>query len=79
MAKGELRQTSNHQLGDEGLEPPQETSGIKRVGSESGAECGALGAHSAPADADLAAVIAAWPGLPTGVRQRIVGMVQGAD
>ena len=55
-----------------------------------GAKSGALAADSAPQgrsetpgdtppDADLQAVIAAWPGLSEAVRARIVAMVQAAD
>ena len=69
-------------MGLEGLEPVNVT---KRKGNElrdvedvSGAESGAVGAEKALIDADLAAVIDAWPNLPEAIRAGIVAMVRAA-
>ncbi len=66
-------------MGPEGLEPVNVT---KRNGNElcdvedlGGAESGALGAEKALIDADLAAVIDAWPRLPKPVKVGIVATV----
>jgi hypothetical protein len=46
---------------------------------QSGAECGALGAREAPIDADLAAVVDAWPELPSAIKAGILAMVRAAE
>jgi len=77
-----------------GLEPKSVSTDSASTCAESagtpGAKSGALAADSAPQgrseapgdtppDADLQAVIAAWPSLPEAVRARIAAMVQAAD
>ncbi len=46
--------------------------------SRGGAESGAVGAESAPADPDLQRLIDAWPTLPDAVRAGIAAMVRAA-
>ena len=67
--------------------PPNRPSGIATAGGKAGPggglrDAGVSGAaHSADLaarDAGLAAVVAAWPGLPAGVRRRVVELVRGA-
>lgn len=58
-----------------GLELPPRNTGNPSDSFQSGAESGALGAHSAPFDPDLAVIVEAWPGLPDNVKASIVAMV----
>jgi hypothetical protein len=46
--------------------------------NQGGAECGAVGALSDPIDADLRAIIDAWPALPEAVKSDILAMVKAA-
>ncbi|MFH1998074.1 MAG: hypothetical protein ABIK28_00270 [Planctomycetota bacterium] len=46
--------------------------------NQGGAECGAVDAQSDPIDADLLAIIDAWPVLPEAVKANIVAMVKAA-
>ena len=55
-----------------------ENAGETAIDTESGAESGALLIGLTENDADLQAVIAAWPGLSETVKARIVAMVQAA-
>ncbi len=70
-------------MGLEGLEPVNVT---KRYGNElrdaedlGGAESGAVDPEKALIDADLAAVINAWPCLPDAAKAGIVAMVRAYD
>ena len=73
-------------MGDEGLErnaaKGDSITTCKNGVSAGGAESGAVEPEIAPArgagDADLAAVIGAWPSLPAEVRAEIVAMVKGS-
>ena len=56
-----------------------QTNGKTALGPESGAESGALGAHLPLLDADLQAMIDAWPMLSAGVKQRIVLAIQDGE
>jgi hypothetical protein len=60
------------------LEHPTNSSGNQGGALQSGAKSGALSGDSAPSDADLAAVVAAWPTLPEAVRQQVVATVEAA-
>lgn len=49
------------------------------IGSvQSGAESGVLGAQNGPFDADLAAVVTAWPTLPAAIKAGILAMIGAA-
>ncbi len=61
-----------------GFEPPAENAGNTAILDTSGAECGALGAHSISIDADLQAIIEAWPKLNESTKAGIVAMVRAA-
>jgi hypothetical protein len=61
-----------------GIEQPQENSGNTAITHESGAQSGALGARVAPLDADLAAVVDAWPTLPEAIRDCMLSMIRAA-
>lgn len=70
-------------MGRTGLEHPAKTPRKTRVHESGGANCGALSGDSGapagpvpPPDPDLAAVVAAWPGLPPAIRAGIVAMVK---
>jgi hypothetical protein len=62
-------------MGDEGLEPEIKSSENQWVANASGAECGALCAHSPPFDPDLAAVADAWPELPAAIKAGILALI----
>ncbi|RIK78426.1 MAG: hypothetical protein DCC68_15530 [Planctomycetota bacterium] len=66
-----------------GLEHTAKSSEMTGVAGQGGAESGALGAqsghfHPALVDADLASVIAAWPGLSADDRAAVLGIVRRA-
>jgi len=62
-------------MGDDGLEPTQESSGNRGGGDQSGAECGAVGAPKSTFGPELAAVVEAWPELPEHIRAAILALV----
>ena len=62
-------------MGDEGLEKTRKSPGNKRIGSVSGAQSGAVGADCDP---ELARIVEAWPGLPAGVRRKVLAIVEGS-
>ena len=70
----------------QGAELAGDSTGKTGVPVESGAESGALGARKPPSDpdrmkpidADLAAVIDAWPKLPEATRRSILAMIRAA-
>ena len=64
------------QLGDTGLEQPSKTPRKTAIPDQGGAESGALDAHSGQIDADLRAIIEAWPNLPESTREVIVAMIK---
>ena len=74
------------QMGQRGLEPSQDSWAKAGIGSEGGAESGALGGDSAasepketaPTDPDLAALGALWPGLPPATRAAILTLSRAA-
>jgi hypothetical protein len=66
-------------LAEEGLEPPQDSSGNSTITNQNGAECGALGAKSAPFDPGLAAVVDAWPRLSEAIKAGILAMIRIAQ
>jgi hypothetical protein len=79
------RQGPFNEVGDTGLEPapksPRETRVSDSGSSNSGNNRAGFGAPIAPerpADPDLAALVAAWPTLPSAVRVGIVAMVRAA-
>jgi hypothetical protein len=63
------------QMGGIGLEPTRHPSEKPGVANASGAECGALVAHSPPFDPDLAAVADAWPELPAAIKAGILALI----
>ena len=67
------------QMRERGLEPTQETPGKTAIEPDGGAKSGALFQPGGCTDADLAAVVAAWPTLPEDVRQSILRAVQEAS
>jgi hypothetical protein len=66
-------------MGDTGLEQGAEVSGKAGRQPESGAKSGALGAREAPFDAELAAVVEAWPKLPAAIKAGILAIVSAAN
>jgi len=58
-----------------GLEQVLETSGKSVVAFQGAAKSGAVGAHSAPIDADLRAIIDAWPMLLESTKAEILAIV----
>ena len=62
-----------------GLELPPENAGKTGVLDQGGAESGALGAREAPLDADLAAVVDAWPALPDAIKAGILAMIRSGN
>jgi len=62
-------------VGDTGLEPYPKTTGKTRKPSSGGAESGAVGAHSGGIDADLRAIIDAWPMLSESTKAEILAIV----
>jgi hypothetical protein len=73
-------------MGDTGLEPTPKTPSETQVSDSGGNKSGNNGAGVSapirpperPADPDLAALVAAWPALPSAVRAGIVAMVRAA-
>ena len=65
-------------LGDTGLEQYPETPANQGISETGDAQSDALSANSAPVDPDLAAITAAWPGLPAALKAGIVAMVNAA-
>lgn len=61
-----------------GVEQQADSTGKSTVRNQSGAESGALGAQNAPADPDLARVVAAWPRLPEPMRRAILALIDAA-
>ena len=51
---------------------------LRKLADQDGAKSGALGAQKVDIDADLVAVIDAWPDLPDAVKAGIVAMVGAA-
>ena len=61
-----------------GFEPAHRIADKTEIADQSGAECGAPGAHSSPIDADLRDIIEAWPKLNKLTKAGIVAMVRAA-
>jgi len=61
-----------------GVERPHENQRKTAILAEGGAESGAAGAADAPVDADLRAVVEAWPDLPEAARARILAIIEAA-
>ena len=66
--------TQNIEVGATGLEPVKDSCRNTHVSLLSGAECSAY-----LNDADLEAVVNAWPQLPSALKAGIVAMVKAAD
>lgn len=69
-------------MGDDGLEHPHGNTGETVISEKGGAESGAVGQDLGAFDADLAAVVTAWPNLTAGARAAILDVVReagGAD
>ena len=62
-----------------GLEQPLLSPGKSPVPVQGGAESGAVGAQSTLVDADLRAIIEAWPELPDAVKAGILAMIHAAE
>lgn len=77
---GELLRPYKRSVAEAGLETVDLTSWITnnfgRCGIRSAAESGAVGLDSVSIDADLAALIEAWPNLSEGARKAIMGMIE---
>jgi hypothetical protein len=58
------------------LRRPLDSSGNSTIDSQSGAESGALGAGDLPDDAELNAVIDAWPNLPPAIKAGVLAMIR---
>jgi len=65
-------------MGVTGLEHPADSTGNSAVRDQSSAESGAVGAQTAFADPDLAAVVEAWPSLPEAIKAGILAMIRAA-
>jgi hypothetical protein len=87
MVRGEAvtcARVQNRVMTPTGLEPDgvsaDGTSNLRQTQDWRAAESGAVDAPSGPkagpVDADLTALIAAWPALPTAVKRRIVRLVE---
>jgi hypothetical protein len=63
---------------DKGIEPSGQPSKKARLFATAGAESGAVGAAFGHFDADLLAVIEAWPSLPEKVKADILALVKSA-
>jgi hypothetical protein len=63
-------------VGDEGLEPPPQTSGKTTLSETGGTESGTVAAQLAQTDADLQVVIDVWPGLSESTKQSILSLIQ---
>jgi len=73
-----LRMTETHlrnRMAGTGFELPAKTSGKPHSPVESSAESGAVGAHLVPIDADLRAIIDAWPTLSESTKAEIRAIV----
>ena len=66
-------------MGDDGLELYQQSTGKSKYSEMGAAESGAVGAPAAFDDADLQAVVDAWPKLPKVVKAGISAMAKAAD
>lgn len=72
-------------MGATGIELPRFPAGVTPVSDSGGSKSGNTGAPSsgspgpaAPADPDLAAVVAAWPDLPPALRAGVLALVRAA-
>ena len=65
-------------MGDEGLEHIAKLSGKLRHSTTGDAESDALSKDSDPIDADLAALIDAWPTLPQSIKAGILAVIRAA-
>jgi hypothetical protein len=63
-------------MGCEGLEQYPQSAAILGIPTSGGAESGAVDADSDPIDADLAAVVRAWPTMPEQVRRAILALTE---
>lgn len=75
----------NTRMGRAGLEHTANPAGNSQVSNSGGSKSGNNGAdfgppspQTPPTDADLSAVVAAWPDLPTALRAGIAAMVKAA-
>jgi len=62
----------NRQVGREGLEVVQETSGNEALAVEDNAKCNALADDFSAIDSNLQSLIRAWPSLSESVRKEIL-------
>jgi len=67
--------TKSLQVAEAGLEPAPKTTGNTGVSPQGAADCGALLASGGPDDADLQAVIDAWPVLSEATKRKIMAIV----
>lgn len=75
----------SEEMGDTGFEPMRKTPGETQASDSGGSKCGNTSAVFAPCpppvpthDPDLAALMAAWPGLPHAVRAGIAALVRAS-
>ncbi len=61
-----------------GLERLDESSGKSPVSARGGAKSDAIGAHAALIDADLRAIIDAWPTLPEADRRAVLAIIHAS-
>ena len=64
-------------MGDEGLEQSAQSSKKTGLSQTADAKSDAFSSDFGPIDADLAALIDAWPALPAAVRDMILALVHG--
>lgn len=67
---------AHRNVGREGLEVVQETSGNDALAVEGNVKCNALADDSSAIDADLQSIIDAWAELPRSVQARILALVK---
>ena len=70
------------EMGDTGLEPVDvscvQASNLRHAAPSSAAKSGAVGVDSPAVDAELRAVIDAWPALPEAVKADILATIKAA-
>ena len=74
-SRNEKSRSKTGKIYPRGVEQIVHSTGNQGVAVQGGAKSGALSGDSVPIDPDLAAVVAAWPGLPETVRRQVVALV----
>ncbi|REJ92299.1 MAG: hypothetical protein DWQ34_13235 [Planctomycetota bacterium] len=71
-----LQPTTTPRLAEEGLETTSNSPAKDAIPPGSGAESGAVDARNGAIDADLCAVIEAWPDLPADIKAGVMALVR---